>query len=149
MWVGLDRLGHLLIDATLATSVFLTLAVLWMLSCHQPARRIMIAQAAIFLSILMIPLVATSPLPRLNPFAVLLPRGTPAAGWDAISSPIPHTPRPITASPPTWSTGPCPLRTLTLLFVPAASIVLAWLGIAFWGIRRLVRDSPEATPATR
>ena len=39
MWVGLDWFGRLLIDTTLATAVFLSLVILLMLLCQQPARR--------------------------------------------------------------------------------------------------------------
>ena len=67
MWAGLDRFSRLLVDATFATTIFLSLVVLLMLLCHQPARRIVVAQSAILLSLLMMALVATSPLPRFNP----------------------------------------------------------------------------------
>ncbi len=49
MWVGLDRFGQLLIDTTLATAILLSLVILLMLLCQQPARRIVLAQAVIFL----------------------------------------------------------------------------------------------------
>ena len=58
MWVELDRFSRVLADATLAETIFLSLVVLVMLLCQQPARRIILAKAAILLSTLMIPLVA-------------------------------------------------------------------------------------------
>ena len=66
MWVGLDWFGQILVDATLATAILLSLVILLMLLCQQPSRRIVLAQAAIVLALLMFPLIATNPLPRLN-----------------------------------------------------------------------------------
>ncbi len=44
MWVLIDRLGLVLFDATLSTAVFLSLMILAMLVCRQPARRLFIAR---------------------------------------------------------------------------------------------------------
>ena len=52
MWVGLDWLGQLVLDATLATALLLSLVILLMLLCQQPARRIVLAQAATVLRVL-------------------------------------------------------------------------------------------------
>ena len=69
MWVGLDWFGQLLVDATLATAILLSLVILLMLLCQQPTRRIVLAQAATVLAIFMFPLVATNPLSRLSTLA--------------------------------------------------------------------------------
>src|SRR5262245_60527043 len=73
MWVWLDRLGVVLIDATLSTTIVLSLIVLPMLLCHQPKRRVIIEKAAILLTLIMLPLAAASPLPRFSPIAWLRP----------------------------------------------------------------------------
>src|SRR5689334_14500378 len=57
MWVWMDRIGIILFDATLSTAVFLTLIVLAMLSCRQPARRILLARVALLASLAILPLV--------------------------------------------------------------------------------------------
>ena len=64
MWVGLDWFASILIIATVATTVLLTFVILVMLLCSQPVRRIVLARAAIVLSLLMLPLVESNPLPR-------------------------------------------------------------------------------------
>ena len=69
MWVGLDRFGQILVDATLATAILLSLVILLMLLCQQPTRRIVLAQAATVLALFMFPLVATDPLSRLSTLA--------------------------------------------------------------------------------
>ena len=69
MWVGLDCFGQILVDATLATAILLSLVILLMLLCQQPTRRIVLAQAAIVLALFMLPLIAAKPLPRLNALA--------------------------------------------------------------------------------
>ncbi len=66
MWVWLDRIGLVLFDATVSTALFLSLVVLAMLLCRQPARRIRIARVALLSSLTMIPMVALAPLPRLD-----------------------------------------------------------------------------------
>ena len=69
MWVGLDCFGQILVDATLATAILLSLVILLMLLCQQPTRRIVLAQAAIVLALFMFPLTGATPLPRLNTLA--------------------------------------------------------------------------------
>jgi beta-lactamase regulating signal transducer with metallopeptidase domain len=130
MWVGLDRLGHLLLDASLATTIFLSLAVVLMLACHQPARRIVVAQSAILLAILMIPLVAVSPLPLLEPLALSV------AEWA-------HRP----GLGPWWA-DPWPLRVATIGYLGGAALGLCWIAIGLLGIRRLSLDSAEPSPET-
>src|SRR5271169_1140769 len=71
MWVLIDRLGLILFDATLSTAVFLSLTILAMLFCRQPARRLLIARVAFCASLVMLPLTALAPLPRLDLVQIL------------------------------------------------------------------------------
>ena len=163
MWAGLDRFSRLLVDATFATAIFLSLVVLLMLLCHQPARRIVVAQSAILLSLLMMALVATSPLPRFNPVAWFLshalapqpPRNLP--DWHDRAgrvSPAPDGPAwpPSNANhadsepswPPRW-----PLRIFALVYLIGVACGLAWLALGFWGIRRLIDQSVEPSSRTQ
>ena len=82
MWVGLDRFSQILVDATLAATILLSLVVVWMLLCRQPARRIVLAQAAVVLAVLMLPLVSLDVLPRMPIYSwVGLPQpGPPREG---------------------------------------------------------------------
>jgi beta-lactamase regulating signal transducer with metallopeptidase domain len=130
MWDRLDRLGLLLIDSTLAATVFLSLAVLLMLACHQPARRLVIAQSAVLLAILLIPLVAVSPLPRFVPLDRLIP------GWTATTSRQP------------WSTSAGLFRIATIGYLGGVVLGVGWTAIGLWGFRRLLRDSDRASPET-
>ena len=66
MWVWMDRIGIILFDAAFSTAVFLTLIVLAMLACRQPARRILLARVAFLASLAIIPIVAWGHLPRLD-----------------------------------------------------------------------------------
>ena len=66
MWAWTDRIGILLFDAAFAAAVFLTLILLAILACRQPARRILLARVALLASLGIPPLVAWGHLPRLN-----------------------------------------------------------------------------------
>ena len=66
MWAWTDRIGILLFDAAFAAAVFLTLILLAILVCRQPARRILLARVALLASLGIPPLVAWGHLPRLN-----------------------------------------------------------------------------------
>src|SRR4051794_40082049 len=163
MWAGLDRFSRLLVDATFATTIFLSLVVLSMLLCHQPARRIVVAQSAILLSLLMMALVATSPLPRFNPVAWFLshtstpqpPRNLP--DWHDRAgrvSPAPNAPTSLPSnanhadSEPTWSPR-WALRIFAVVYLVGLAFGLAWLALGFWGIRRLIDQSVEPSSRTQ
>jgi beta-lactamase regulating signal transducer with metallopeptidase domain len=162
MWVGLDWFGQILVDATLATTILLSLVILLMLLCLQPARRIVLAQAATVLTLLMIPLIASNPLPRLEAlmwFAGHDPgtsrtRANAPIGGDSSGRSVS---RPAGLGQPTagasgqgiWWTGPWPLRVFTLIYLTGVSVGVFWLVLGFWGIRRLVGKSVEPSPATR
>jgi beta-lactamase regulating signal transducer with metallopeptidase domain len=158
MWVWLDRFGRLLIDSTLILTILLSFVVLLMIFCQQPARRIVVAKAGILLAIFIIPLVASSPLPRVNPFLVLAIRSTIAQKPEKLfsaNSADETDRRAVLSRQETgsssgrerWWRGPWPLRLISLAYLIGVVIGLAWVALGFWGMHRLVRDSHEAVPA--
>lgn len=163
MWAGLDRFSRLLVDASFATTIFLSLVVLLMLLCHQPARRIVVAQSAILLSILMMALVATSPLPRFNPIAWFLSHNlTPQPAqnlpdWDGRAgrfSRVPNGPAWLPSSAnqrdaeAAWSQSWL-LRSFALVYLFGVALGLAWMALGFWAIRRVVNQSLDASSRTK
>jgi len=162
MWVGLDWFGQLLLDATLASAVLLSLVILLMLLCQQPARRIVLAQAATVLALFMFPLVATNPLSWLCARAWFTgdepgARRTWPASPKAGASPRQSLRDPKTQAPPTtgspgegtWRTGPWPRRVLAITYLTGVSVAMFWTVLGFWGVHRLVGGSVEPSPATR
>ncbi len=82
MWLWLDRTASILFDATLSTALFLSVVVLFLFVCRQPARRLMIVRWSLIASLAMLPLVAMAPLPRLDVLAIirhadLIPKSLP------------------------------------------------------------------------
>lgn len=75
MWVWVDHLTVLVLDASLSAATLLSLVALIMLGCQQPARRIRLARAAILCSLAIIPIVAFAPLPRFEPINALRDAG--------------------------------------------------------------------------
>ena len=71
MWLWLDRIASILFDATLSTALFLSVVVLFLLVCRQPARRLLIVRWSLLASLAMLPLVAMAPLPRLDVLAMI------------------------------------------------------------------------------
>lgn len=140
MWVGLDHLGILLADASIAMAAFLSLAVVVMLTCHQPCRRIILAQAAMLVALLMIPLVAASPMPRLDPLRWIFPAGARGVG-NGLSPEARVTTQAVG--------GPWVLRIATLCYLGGVTLGLGWTAIGFWGIRRLERGAIEPRSETR
>jgi len=162
MWVGLDWFGQILVDATLATAILLSLVILLMLLCQQPTRRIVLAQAATVLALFMFPLVATNSLTRLIPLAWFTGH-EPGAGrrWSAsseagdfhklsLNNPTTQV-RSTTGSPGqgTWRSGPWPRRALALMYLTGVSVAMFWTVLGFWGVERLVGGSAEPSPAAR
>jgi beta-lactamase regulating signal transducer with metallopeptidase domain len=164
MWGALDRFGQVLVDATLAMTVFMSLVVLLVLSCRQPAMRLAIARGAVLIAIVMIPLAAASPLPRISPFfwiasdpdrpiadraAEAVGAGAGETGPLAASSALaedhsPRLPRPAGDWKESW-----PLRACAIAYLTGALVGVVWLMIGYWGMRRLVRESVEPGPALR
>jgi beta-lactamase regulating signal transducer with metallopeptidase domain len=161
MWVGLDHLSRILVDATLAAVIFLSLVVLVMLLCQQPARRVVLAQAAILIAALVIPLVAANPLRRWSARSwlthpELFGQAHPAEAGEGSHPPeqaIPSGPMTDGTITPasegeSWSTQPWPLRIVSLAYLAGATIGLVWFLIGFWGVGRLIRHSDDPSPAT-
>ena len=69
MWGWIDRLGVLVLDASLGATLLVASIALAMVGCRQPSRRVGLARAAILGSLALIPLVALSPLPASTPSA--------------------------------------------------------------------------------
>jgi hypothetical protein len=72
MWVWLDRAGLILFDAALSTGLFLSVVVCAMLLCRQPSRRLLIVRSSLLGALVILPLVAASPLPRINVLALII-----------------------------------------------------------------------------
>ncbi|HZW34224.1 MAG TPA: M56 family metallopeptidase [Isosphaeraceae bacterium] len=162
--VDVDRIGALLFDATLSTTLFASLVTLAMLGCRQPARRILIARVALLASLAMIPLVALAPLPRLDLVDVLVdsqlvaipvfispgpvalkaaaPAGDPeAASWDR---PAPDR------WPESWAwVGTLVRRGLLFLDLAGIGAGLAWLLLGFGGVQWLIRRARAPSPAAQ
>jgi beta-lactamase regulating signal transducer with metallopeptidase domain len=132
MWVLLDRFGRVLVDATLAATVMMSLVVVLLLLCRQPTRRITAARPALLLAVLMLPLVAFSPLPRFH-----------LGSW------LPALDDSAARGPTGWWTESWPLRIAGLLYLAMVAIGLVWLMMGIWGIARLVRRSEVPQPSTR
>ena len=147
MWVGLDRFGRLLIDTTLATAVLLSLVILLMLLCQQPARRILLARVAIVLALLMFPLTAAKPFAWSRAPSWLTAR-TPGVNLDTPGSRRQAITSPDQSGVSTWWQGPWPLRVLALVYLAGVLASLSWTLLGFWGIERLVGKSVDPSPAT-
>jgi beta-lactamase regulating signal transducer with metallopeptidase domain len=160
MWVLFDRLGLILFDATLSTAVLLSLAILAILVCRQPARRLLIARVALRGSLLMLPLVALVPLPRLDIVhvltqfkldSVLLSGNSVAARAEQIGGAVGDLTRslPLSLDLDTRRVGNWLVRGLTLFDLAGIGMGLAWLVLGVWGMHWLIRQSHEPTPETR
>ncbi len=162
MWVGLDWFGQVLVDATLATAILLSLVILLMLLCQQPTRRIILAQTATALVLFMFPLVATNPLSRLSTLAGFTGSEQGASRTRSASLAVGDSPGQSPSDPTTqlgsasgppgqgvWRTGPWPRRVLALMYLTGVLIAMFWTVLGFWGVHRLVGKSVEPSPAGR
>ena len=162
MWVWLDRIGLVLFDATVSTALFLSLVMLAMLVCRQPARRIRIARVALLSSLTMIPMVALAPLPRLDiADAIIRSDLLPAQlifnpDQNILNSPAASP----GASPASWlisgnfssrmpRVGTWLERGLTVIDLAGVAIGLGWLILGFWGVRWLIRHSEHPSARTQ
>jgi beta-lactamase regulating signal transducer with metallopeptidase domain len=136
MGAWIDRLGTLLRDAGLAAAVLTGLVALVMVGCRQPARRCVLARAALFGALAIWPLVLT-PLSRVDVHRPIR--------W--FTTPISASRRAATlASEPEKTTASFPVmvwmgRGLTLAYVSGTAAGLAWLALGTWGASWLVRRS--------
>jgi hypothetical protein len=161
---GLDRIGVLLFDATLSTTLFSSLVMLAMLGCRQPARRILIARVALLASLAMIPLVALAPLPRLDLIDVLVdselvalpvlvspgPAAMPATAATGHPDRVTRDPLgPDSLSGPWAQAGSWLRRGLLFLDLAGVGAGLAWLLLGFGGVQWLIGRSRAPAPATQ
>jgi len=160
MWVWIDRLGLVLFDATVSTAVFLSLMILAMLVCRQPARRLFIARVALRASLAMLPLIALVPLPRLDLVQILtrsklIPVSIEEIATSTHGSPL-QAAAARTARP--WSivdvvhasrVGNWVVRGLTLLDLVGVGTGFAWLVLGLWGVHWLLRESDEPNAQIR
>jgi hypothetical protein len=163
-WVSIDRIGILLFDATLSTTIFLSLVLLAMLGCRQPARRILIARLAFLASLAMIPLVAIEPLPRLDLVDLFVESELLPAPRFVSSDPIelatatadesPGTPnrarrRPVWQPDSAAGTGRVIRRGITLLDLACMGAGIAWLLLGFGGVHWLIQCADEPSLTSR
>ncbi len=147
MWDWIDRLGMLVLDASLGATLLVGSIALAMVGCRQPSRRVGLARAAIVGSLALFPLVAL-PLPRLDLIGTLQ-----GLGFDAHPI-LPHLGLGPAASARAlggaWSWIPVvspPPRLLTVLYLAGVGVGLAWLILGWWGLGWLTRRSTEPSPA--
>lgn len=161
MWVLIDRLGLILFDATLSTAALLSLTTLAILVCRQPARRLFIARVALCASLLMFPLVALAPLPRVDLFQTLTRSKLVPAGLGQRLLPAQER-LPLENAVPYWThsssithdlqsrgIGHWLVRGLTLFDLAGIGTGLAWLVLGVWGVHWLLRQSHEPNAETR
>jgi beta-lactamase regulating signal transducer with metallopeptidase domain len=160
MWVLIDRLGLYLFDATLSTAVLLSLMMLAVLVCRQPARRLFIARVSLCASLLMLPLVAIAPLPRVDLVQVLtrfqaIPLALGEAGIAAKAEELAGAVGDLAGLWPAAQEfhakhiGNWLIRGLTLLDLAGIGTGFAWLVLGLWGVHWLVRQSHEPGAQTR
>ena len=158
---GSIRTIIILFDATVSTALFLSLVVLAMLLCRQPARRIRIARVALLSSLMMIPMVALAPLPRLDITDTIIRSDLIPA--QLIFNPDQKTPTSASGSPServSWfissgfsaelsRVGRWLERGLTLIDLVAVSIGLGWFILGCWGVRWLIRHSQTPSASAK
>ena len=162
MWVWVDRAGFVLFDSALSTAIVLSLAVLAMLVCRQPARRLQIARAALVASLVMIPLVALVPLPQFDLLAAFSPpeRTILQAVVRSESTPSPALALPATRRTTGGKVSRALLnrapgfngwgqRSLVLIDLACMATSFAWLLLGFWGIHWILRPSRDPSRGTQ
>ncbi len=162
MWVWLDRVGLVLFDASLSTAILSSFVILAMLVCRQPSKRISIARAGLLASLLMMPVVAFAPLPRLDVIDVMVRSGlVPAHVIRHLEQTgQPAAQRALTVGPSqslaadyhrrvVLTPGPWLGRGLTMTALSGMGLGLAWLLLGFWVVRRWVRDAREPSSCTQ
>jgi hypothetical protein len=160
MWFGIDRLGLVLFDATVATAVFLSLIVLAVSLCRQPTGRLLIARVALFACLATIPLAVIAPLPRFDFMRALAMR-------DLLPAPLfvrhEHTGRwrsrgyasewaPLDLSVLSRQgakLAPWTPRGLVLFDLAGITVGCAWMLLGFGGVHWLIRSGRQPSLATR
>jgi beta-lactamase regulating signal transducer with metallopeptidase domain len=136
MWDWIDRLGGIVFRASVSATVLSSLIVLAMLGCRQPARRIVLARAALLGALVLLPLVGFAPLPRFDLFAALRRVGV-----------LPH---PLLSQVPALALpglhGPWPARVVLGFYVAGVGACVAELAVGYWGLGWLTRNSRAPSP---
>ncbi len=160
MWDWTDRIAVIAFDAALSAAVFLTLIVLVMLGCRQPARRILLARVALLAAPAILPLVALGRLPRLDVIDTLVEsrffpgslfREPAVAGHASTTTGSGST----NQSLPGWLRGLTSVprsrlaRGLTVLDLTCVAAGCAWLVLGVAGVHWLIYRSRAPSPATR
>ena len=162
MWVSLDHFGRLLLEGTLATILFLSQVVVFLLLCRQPSRRIVVAKAAIIVAVLMLPAIATCPRPDFLPLSWIKEYSSVwnpdrSAERDSEDSlPEPRMTQPLEGSGAAgfrgvllaWWRKRYAHRALTLVYLAGVSIGLVWLCLGVWGVDRMIRRAEEPRAGT-
>lgn len=150
-WV--DRIGEALLDASLATTVVTGLVALAMVGCRQPARRCVLARAALLGALAIWPLVVLAPLDRIEVVRparwFLPPKNQAALGSTPHAVPDTTTTIQTTAKWPPLRLHRWAARGLTLLALSGTILGLAWLGLGWWGTGWLSRRSAPAGEAAQ
>jgi beta-lactamase regulating signal transducer with metallopeptidase domain len=136
MWDWLDQLGAIVLRASLAAAFLSSLVVLAMLGCRQPARRIVLARAAVLGVLVLIPLMGIAPLPRFDVVRALRE-----------ASILPHPALALVPALPTATAGGFPGgRGLLGIYLAGVGIGLAGLALGYWGLGWLLRHSTDPSP---
>ncbi|WP_406700696.1 M56 family metallopeptidase [Singulisphaera sp. Ch08] len=156
---GIDRLGELLLDASLSATALLSLVALAMIGCRQPVRRICLARAAILSVLILIPLVALAPFPRISLNRVARQSGLsshPFFAYHARHHLDAETPGSggLQADVESSSGGPRPLRGLVgppprwlvITYLAGTASALSLLLLGYWGLNWLTSRSEEVSP---
>ncbi|SIO00922.1 BlaR1 peptidase M56 [Singulisphaera sp. GP187] len=157
---GIDRLGEMLLDASLSATALLSLVALAMIGCRQPVRRICLARAAILSVLALIPLVILAPFPRVSLNRVAhrsglfahpifanhvrghldikpVGSGQTLTSERALASDGPRPLRGLVGPPPRW---------LVLLYFAGTASSLGWMLLGYWGLNWLTSRSEEVSP---
>ncbi len=132
-----DRLGMLLLDGAVATTLLVGLVALGMIACGQPARRLFLARGAILASLAVVPLAAFAPIPRFPLAEPMFALAPPAEAGRGADEPRPPRPGPLR---PRWTRG------LVLTSLIGTTSGLIWLALGWLGTVRLVAGTVEASP---
>lgn len=143
MGSALDRLGGLVMDAALATTLWTGVCALAMVASAQPLRRCWVARWALVGSLLTLPIIAAWPgrsVVAWEGLARLLPGRTPVEPWM-----VPRDARLAATIPPSLQGFAAPVA---LLWLGGCVIGLTWVALGWWAGRRLIQSSQPARPAT-
>jgi beta-lactamase regulating signal transducer with metallopeptidase domain len=157
MWGWLDHLGGVVFRGGLAAAALTSLAMLAMLACRQPACRIALARATTMGLLLLVPLLALAPLPRLGVAASLRDAGILPHPLFSTAGPDDDAPggpggsgagaSPSALAPAGSGPGGAPTsRALLLAYLAVTAACMADLLVGFWGLGWLARKSSAPSP---